>query len=310
MNTVIFDWLSLTTRIHSVNDLISILGLSSETVVWETVKGAHGYRDRLYFGGISLHYNGRDDMGIWLEMSGQGCRSFETYGTGDYAALFELALDEPEDVHITRLDVAYDDHSGILDIGEICDDVRAGNYVSRFRGWQVVDGSDGQSVTLGSRSSEVLVRIYDKAAERGLEDGSHWVRCELQLRRDRALEYVKLGSAAGDSFRGVLLNYLRFVEPCGDDTNKWRWPMRDYWSDLVGDAARISVYARPGVEYNLGNLCNFVVEQAGNAIKTYTMIFGWYDLQQALKERRSQLSPTYRRLIDDYSALPPTQQNF
>ena len=37
--------------------------------------------DRKYFGNISIHYNSREDMGVWCEMSGQGCRNFEDLTT-------------------------------------------------------------------------------------------------------------------------------------------------------------------------------------------------------------------------------------
>ena len=82
---MLIDWVSITSKIHSPANFIDLLGLRD--VTWETVHGAHGYRDRLYWGCISIHFNGRDDMGIWLEMSGQGCRNFESFGTGDYEAL-------------------------------------------------------------------------------------------------------------------------------------------------------------------------------------------------------------------------------
>ena len=51
----------------------------------------------------------------------------------------------------------------------------------------------------------------------------------------------------GEAFAGVLLNYLRYVEP-DTDSNKWRWPMKDYWYNLVEDAERISIYTAPGME--------------------------------------------------------------
>lgn len=82
VNKVIYDWVSVTSKIHNPQGLIALLGLDHEGIVWEQVKGAHGYRDRLYWEKISIHYNGREDMGIWLEMSGQGCRAFESFGTG------------------------------------------------------------------------------------------------------------------------------------------------------------------------------------------------------------------------------------
>ena len=196
-NKIIYDWVSITSKIHSPDDFIRLLGLNDEGISWEKVKGAHGYRDRLYWGSISIHYNGTDDMGIWLEMSGQGCRSFESYGTGDFESLFAEVLENPEQMKVTRLDVAYDDLSGVLDIEEVCRDTEAQEYVSSFTGWNVQRGSG----TLGSRSSEILVRIYDKAAERGFDDGRHWVRVELQLRRERALSFLIGARALGSDFQ-------------------------------------------------------------------------------------------------------------
>lgn len=75
-NIVIYDWLSFTSKAHSPEELISALGLAH--VPWAETKGAKGYRDRKYFSCISVHYNGRADMGVWVEMSGQGCRTFES----------------------------------------------------------------------------------------------------------------------------------------------------------------------------------------------------------------------------------------
>ena len=189
-NKIIYDWVSVTSKIHSTQGLIELLGLQKMT--WELLKGAHGYHDRLYWSSISIHFNGRDDMGIWLEMSGQGCRAFETFGSGDYDAIFSEVLENPEEMNITRLDVAFDDHSGVLDIDEVCRDTEGGMFVSPFNAWKVTRGSEGSSVLLGSMKSEILIRIYDKAAERGFEDGRHWVRVELQLRRERAKGFLSV----------------------------------------------------------------------------------------------------------------------
>lgn len=189
-NKIIYDWVSITSKIHSPENFIQLLGLTDPSISWEKVKGAHGYQDRLYWEKISIHYNGTEDMGIWLEMSGQGCRAFESFGTGDYESLFAEVFENPDQMNITRLDVAFDDHSGLLDINQICEDVRKQEYISRFKGWEVIDSNGGSSVTLGSKSSEILIRIYDKAAERGFEDGRHWVRVELQLRRERARSFL------------------------------------------------------------------------------------------------------------------------
>lgn len=72
-NLVLYDWVSITSKIHTPEQIISLIGMDS--VTWETIKGAHGYRDRLYWNCISIHFNGSPDQGVWLEMSGQGFKA-------------------------------------------------------------------------------------------------------------------------------------------------------------------------------------------------------------------------------------------
>lgn len=295
---VIYDALSITSKIHSTQDLIELLGLTGMT--WEVVKGAHGYQDRLYWNSISIHYNGREDMGIWLEMMGQGCRAFETHGTGNYEDLFAEVLTNPGQVNITRLDVAFDDLEGILDMEQLCNDTRDGEFISRFNDWQVILGSKGSSVTHGSMKSDIFIRIYDKAMERGYTDGRHWIRCELQLRRERAKAFIDQFSDVGTRFSGVLLNYLRYVDPDGFDTNRWRWNLKPYWQDLVGTASKISLYSKPGEEYNILNLQSYVYDQAGGAAWTLMQIEGQAEFLDKLSKRPPNLNPKYKRLLDLY----------
>ena len=87
-NIVLYDWLSFTSKKHTPEELISAMGLSS--CPWQEIKGAHGYRDRKYFSSISVHYNGREDMGVWVEMSGQGCRAFESISQLGWPGLFSF----------------------------------------------------------------------------------------------------------------------------------------------------------------------------------------------------------------------------
>lgn len=295
---VIYDWLSITSKIHEPRDVIDILGISQEC--WQVVNGAHGYKSRLYYESISIHFDGSEEMGVWLEMSGQGCRAFESYGNGDYENLFWLVADNQGDMKITRLDVAYDDHDGILDIQQICGDTLDGKFVSKFNDWQVIQGSKGSSITHGSMKSDIFVRIYDKAAERGITDGSHWIRVELQLRRDRAMSFAYLNETIGKRFSGVLMNYLRYVEPNELDNNRWRWELLDYWALLIGSAERINLYEKPGAEYNIEQLENFVVRQAGNAIDTYMQIRGMEGFMESIKERGTMRNPKYTQLLEKY----------
>lgn len=300
-NVVLYDWLSFTSKTHTPEQFISALGLSH--CPWTEMNGARGYMDRLYFGCISIHYNGRDDMGIWCEMSGQGCRNFEDLTTlpNKWNDLFSFI--HSNSLHMTRLDVAFDDHTGILDIDRVAKDTEEQRFVSRMNWWESVRSSKGISVFIGSPQSKVRIRIYDKAAERGYDDGRHWVRVELQLRDGRAEEFSKIPMDVGEAFAGVLLNYLRFVEPDETDSNKSRWKMTDYWSELVGDISRIKIYSVPGGSYNIERCRHFVFDMAGNAIDAMLQIYdNFEDFCTAVSMRQCKPNPKYELIVREHEA--------
>lgn len=299
-NVVLYDWLSFTSKKHTPDQIIAALGLAH--CPWTVTTGARGYRDRKYFGCISVHYNGREDMGVWCEMSGQGCRNFEDLTTlaGKWESLFEFIHGNA--LHMTRLDVAYDDHTGILDIDRVAQDIQDQRYVSRMNWWEVVRSCKGVSCQVGSPQSKVLVRIYDKAAERGYEDGQHWVRVELQLRDSRAEEFSNIPMPVGEAFAGVLLNYLRFVEPDESDSNKSRWQMTEYWADLIGDVGRIMIFTVPGGAYNIEKCRHYVFNMAGNAIDAMLQIYDIQDFITLVGNRTCHANPKYDLIVKEYHA--------
>ena len=300
-NIILYDWLSFTYKTEDPLYIVSVLGL--DHVPWETVKGARGYRDRLYFNCISIHFNGREDMGCWCEMSGQGCRAFESLTTlpGKWDDLFQIISEEK--MNITRVDLAFDDHTGILDINEIIQDTRKQEFVSRSDYWEILESSKGQSLQFGSPQSDVLIRIYDKARERNCAEGEHWIRCELQLRHDRAVKLAGLGLPIGQAFCGVVVNYLRFVDPDPEDSNRWRWPMKSYWGEMLCGAERIRLYEAPGLDYNFDRCKKYVISQAGNAIDAYIQMRGVPGFLEDLENRPVHRNPKYDALVSAYKSL-------
>lgn len=323
-NVILRDWFSFTSKKHSPEELIAAMGLSHCS--WTTAqKGAHGYQDRLFYGSISVHYNGRDDMGVWVEMTGQGCRSFEDVTTlpNKWEDLIAFVLSN--NLHVTRFDVAFDDHTGVLDIDRVQSDVENQYFVSRSRFWETVRSSQGQSAYIGSPQSPVRIRIYDKARERGFEDGRHWIRVELQLRDERADKFLRLcmsqfndsdhlpgtftatGECAenltlGQAFSGVVLNYLRIVEPCDNDSNKSRWKMADYWSDFLEHVSAISIYTAPGGAYNEARCKNYVFNLAGNAVSCMVEFYGVDDFLSQLEARTCKPNPKYDVILSEHQA--------
>lgn len=305
-NVILYDWLTVSSKDEDPCSWLPLLDM--EDCAWEPMEhGRNGYRKGLYFGHISILYDGNPGMGSCLDMSGQGCRAFETYGSGDFDGLFRLFASNDR-FHMTRLDVAFDDHSGILDIQQLFHDTDNQDgeqqFVSKFRKSKIEkefnDGRSGITIYHGSKKSSVLFRIYDKAAERGLPPEQHWVRVEMQLRDDRALAFVCQPELIGERFRGVLVNYVRYVDDPGTDSNRWRWPMKQYWADLIDGVSRIRLYVKPGVEYNLHQLDHFVFDQASNAFAAAFEIYGVPFVVDKVKSRDISQNLKYKRLVDEY----------
>lgn len=307
-NVILYDWFTCTTKHEDPQVWIDLIGMAGEQ--WEEKEyGRHGYRKMIWCGSISIMYDGgQPGMGSCLDMSGQGCRTFEEYSTITFPDLFQIVMDNPHDFHVTRLDVAFDDHEGILDIRQIWKDADAYEYVSRARYMAIQkefkdrEASNLPGITIyhGSPQSEFRLRIYDKAAERGYGSDRHWIRVEMQLRDNRALAFIQQPEPIGVKFRGVLFNYVRYVDPDDLDSNRWRWPMKQYWADLIEGIERIRLYTAPGIEYNLMNLDRFVFDQAGNAITTALQIHGSTEFFDRLRSRTVAGNPKYEKLLKEY----------
>lgn len=301
-NIFLIDWLTFTVKGSTVDQVKSLIGLVDQAVHWEVLGGCNGYPQSEFYAGVRIMYGASDEMGICCNMSGQGCRSFETFGMGDWIKLFDILVSLGDNINITRCDLAFDDHTGVLDLVRIQADTNDGNYTAKFRWWKCEYGSEGISMYYGSPQSKIRLRIYDKAAERGFED-QHWIRVELQLRdgnADSAVRYLYSGMAISTVFTGVLRNYIQFREPNDLDSNKSRWPMADYWAKFLEGAAPLTLWVKPGVEYNLFNLQRFVIEQAGNAISCYVAIYGFAGLADRLSEFKPmhKLPAKYQLLLD------------
>ena len=312
-NLILFDWLSATVKRQDTlekNDydsgyiFQSLLGMQDFS--WQVFDGVKGFNKRIYFDGISIHTPSQKMPFVWLEMSGKGCRSFESYGHGNWFLLFKSLLDIG--CNIKRIDIAHDDHSGILSMPQLIDDTLNELYISKARSHEVIIKMDDNtheracSIYHGSENSNTLIRIYDKAKQLEIK-AEHWIRTELQLRNENANNAVREilnNPDIGSIFSGIILRYLRYVEVDDSDINKWRWSMKEYWADLVKDAQPIAVASTPGVEYNICDLENFVFNQAGNAIKTYIDAFGIEQFLSKVKEYKPYITnPKYRKLLED-----------
>lgn len=348
-NIFLIDWLTVVYYGCTVDDVKKSLGLDSSKIPWEDdVKYRNGYPCQCYWNGITISYGADDpsfckdpskvrfDMGICLNLSGTGCRSFESHGHGDWFRLLSLFFTLNRNVpggirekngklysyHITRLDLAFDDHTGILDIYQLKKDTEDRFYISKSKYAEITwsddqeDDIQGLTIQIGSNKSDIKIRIYDKAAERGFKN-RHWIRIEIQLRDDRAGAAVSdliKNLNIGHTVSGILNNYLSFRSPT-EDSNKSRWPIADYWQVLLTTMEKISLWVSPGEEYNLSKTEYWLVKQYGQVIRVMDII---YDSDYLINRCRvlysiDDLAPKYRNAIKEvYPDLPdpPEEVNY
>ena len=329
-NVFLIDWLTVVFHDCHVSDVMELLGLPVSTPWQEKQIYRNGYPMQTFWNGICISWGADDvrfysssdgksaeervrhDMGICLNLSGTGCRAFEQYGRGDWMELLKYICTKKGKINITRLDLAYDDHTGVLNIHRIRSDVEDRNYVTRARKAFVIWSDDlnediqGMTIEVGSRQSRVLIRIYDKAAERGFDHTRHWIRVEVQLREQRAMaavaELIQL-QHVGKTAAGIVRNYCTFRSPTGD-TNKSRWPITDYWDKLLMDMDRISLWISPGEPYNFSKTEKHMLEQYGQAFITYYRVHGeLYSFLQMCERRFPELKDKYQTVIAEAELL-------
>lgn len=305
---LIIDWLSFTLTGYKVQEMIQFLGLE-QIPLWTRSRGKRGYALQWSFGNIYINFTGSS---CWVEMSGGGCRQFEQLTNVDWVPFLQKL--KAINANITRLDVAYDDKDGTLDVRQIAEDTKLGNYVGYLRKKTVMISGDrdadkeGVCCTFGSKTSEVLIRIYDKAAEQRVS--GPWVRVELQMRHDRANAFVELlqKKTIEEAYLGAVRNYLRFTEP-SKDSNLSRRPMRAYWSAFLGSAENISLAQSNNDEATIESVLSYVRDQAGNAIACVIEIFGAHGLMLLLKSRANRSMERYLQIVHLYGSFSETNRN-
>jgi len=304
-NFYLFDWISFSTKYHrNPYWIISELGLEKEK--WEEGVGKYKYRQKLWFDCISILYDGtQPDMGILCEMSGQGCRAFESYGHGDYNRLFKELFKNKDMVNITRIDIAFDDHEGLFNIETLLEDTRKQEFSCKSEEYMCTFGTRGISIQHGRKVSNVMVRIYDKAMEQNKQDEGHWIRVELVIKNEPAMKFVEKYVANNDClpliYSGVLDNHLRYVIPSKTDTNKSRWESKPYWKKFINEAEKIRLFERPGVDYNEKKLKEYAIDQAGSSMQTYMRLKGIDEvLQEIFAIDIDKRNPKYKKLLKEH----------
>lgn len=220
------DWFAATVKGSTPKEVQTKLGGP-----WEAQKrGFNGYPasavSRVGEALVLLGYGAPDRPGeVYYEVRGSACKT-RTYE--DFRELTRWTQDD-KGGHLTRVDIAHDDFSGVSSAKGALEAYQAGQCVTRSRCWEWRTGGnrgpeqvENGTLYIGSRQSDTFTRIYNKAAEqkqRGKAVEGPWTRFEVEYKRDRAnaLGFM-FKTLSQEQFHVVAVQYLRSAVDFRDTT--------------------------------------------------------------------------------------------
>lgn len=195
-------------------------------------------------------------MGVCLELTGQGCKELVQLTANDSIFYDILKNRVATKTNLTRIDIAVDDHSGLLDLDTIAAKVEHGEIRTRLRAKTELRGladTEGHTIYIGAPSSNTRIRIYDKQAQ--MQTVSPWVRVEMVLRHGDAQRFqsLVLDSVPVDAPNrnqeiallgvSVLRDKLAFIELV--DANISRCPESPWWTEFLAGAQAVHLEGQP-----------------------------------------------------------------
>lgn len=285
--SVLVDYIAFTCMDIPYKDVFMRFGLSESE--FQVHKGAYGYKAclRHNFYPVSVMYDGSDDMGVHVTVTGSAVdyfvecfkksRPYEPTPFGDelaytitefYLSVLSEILDVIHDIgHLTRLDLAIDDKGAhYFTMDDVSSYFNDGLWVSKFKSYQETvskgkGGKRGHTVYVGSRKSPLMLRIYDKALEQKKSDVKEWVRWEIEFHKERADAVAALivgGNSLADVVFGILSNYLRFV--VRDNVRDSRCTTCERWERFMNGVEKLRI-ARPIREKSLEEKRDWIKKQ-------------------------------------------------
>lgn len=241
---IIVDWLQFTLlRDDGLETILKILKQPKDDFEYLD-KGGLGYKRQIINNNIRVYFEGLPGMGVCVSVSGKGCRYLEAQGQNLWKLIFRLARSAK--INITRIDLALD--TSIKLINKVRQSVDKKKYISKSRNISYICKSQESStktetIYIGSRSSELMIRLYDKAVEQKLE-GADWERWEIVLKKKKIKEVIPLLEVdISQTFRDILYTYFRPLKSVS--SNKSRSEVCKWYLDFLGSVKKISLYSEP-----------------------------------------------------------------
>ncbi|WP_175560843.1 replication initiation factor domain-containing protein [Paenibacillus sp. NAIST15-1] len=308
------DWAEWTfQKFYSVYEVFELLGMESDSFVQMEYSRNTRYNVGYYCkdADIEVYAEGKKEgMGIHIKITGSGCRDYENLELLTWLELIELIL--LCDGTFSRLDLAVDDivfkgqkpYYMLSTLrkkqkaGEISSVMKLTNFQESHK---IGDGSSkGKTLYLGSATSNVRIRFYEKHHERrskGLdlvEGLEYWNRTEIQLRDENAqsaaYHIINNNGDVGTVTVGILKRYCRFCIK-GSDSNKSRWKTAPFWEKFLGDVEPLYL-SKAVQEMTIERRKRWVDTQTPRTMAVLFNTYGWdyiVDLIEKGSERLTDL---------------------
>jgi phage replication initiation protein len=176
----------------------------------------------------------------FFDLRGSGVRAVEdTPGFVDWRETCRLLMEAGAE--FKRVDAVVDNIGGEISFAKVRDAVADGRCLRKGYAWQEISkhtrAGIEQTLYVGARTSDVMLRMYDKGLQLGEERS--WMRFEFELKRERADQWVRLFVEDGwDLAYSALRGFIDFRDRV-EDTNRSRWPVSEWWADLISQSRMV-----------------------------------------------------------------------
>lgn len=273
-------------------------------------RGLLGYKKRLWSNYTQILYHGNAGMKTHIILSGKGVRAYEVNKPAEHL----ISMLTHEDVGFTRIDLALDIKDGSIEFTQLLKYLNNNHIVTRFKKYKYVvekeineDGQQvlGESVYFGSRSSNIFVRIYDKAKQ--MEIKGSWIRIEIVYKDDHANAlalYIAQGEKnIGELFSQTLNNYIRFVEK-SNDSNKRRWKTADFWEKILEDSKRLKLSFK-GTEVDPKRTADWFKTRVAPSLAFLNLFWGgdMQKVERIITGAEEQMPEKYKKILREMGLL-------
>ena len=286
--TMLFDYVRIRFPTLDIGHIIKdILQLNIQYMIHEDF-GHYSYTEHYYIGAIFVYTSPDEEKGVLLELKGKGCRQFESYLLAQERSWYDFLMDALVDGGVMkRLDLAINDHTGMLDIPELTEKCRNEECVSVFRSFKSYASGElvkheeqdkagmGYTLYIGSLKSEVYFCVYEKSYEQyiklgiPIEEAPIKNRFEIRLKNERAYYAVRDLLTYYDAERtafSIINRYVRFADK--DETKRRSdWQTNERWAWFIGeDRGRLKLTTKPE-PYDFQRTLNWLSRQVAPTLQ-------------------------------------------